>query len=251
MERRKKKLGIIGGMGSRAGANFLQRVIDLSPAANDQEFVEIFLHSNSNIPDRTRAIVYGEACPLDEIIRSIGIMNDNEVDLIVLTCNTSYYYYDAFFQYTNARIINPVNLLGAYVTEHKFKKVGLLATTGTIQSGIFCQELKKRGCEVLKLEREEQEQIFMASVYMENGLKSSVISATAIDMMYMAADILIEKGADLLVGGCSEVSIALQQNGMKAPYIDTMDLLAKEVVRECYVTHNYGIDARVATKEIL
>lgn len=74
----------------------------------------------------------------------------------------------------------------------------------------------------------------MKSVYMENGLKSSVVSAHAIDLMYQAAYLLIERGADLIVGGCSEVSIALQPKRLPRPYVDTMDLMAKAVVRECY-----------------
>lgn len=41
-----KKLGIIGGMGTRAGMSFMNKVVDYSPAARDQEFIEIILHNN-------------------------------------------------------------------------------------------------------------------------------------------------------------------------------------------------------------
>ncbi|MBC9795255.1 aspartate/glutamate racemase family protein [Sinomicrobium weinanense] len=241
----RKKLGIIGGMGSRAGANFLQKVIDLCPARTDQEFVEIFMHSNPNVPDRTRAIVHGEACPLEEILRSVKVMNNNNVDFIVLTCNTSYYYYQNFIPYSKAEVLHPVQILKKYVLENGFKKIGLLATTGTIRSGIFCRELGSLDCEVVKLSPEEQENIFMASVYMEHGLKSSVVNVRAVDLMYTAARILIDKGVQLLVGGCSEVSIALDQRNVEVPYVDTMDLVAREVVERCY----YGRDDKTVLAE--
>jgi len=59
----KKKLGIIGGMGSHAGVWLFNRITELSYAQKDQEYLDILVHNNSAIPDRTRAIVYKEASP--------------------------------------------------------------------------------------------------------------------------------------------------------------------------------------------
>ncbi|WP_082111488.1 aspartate/glutamate racemase family protein [Spirosoma radiotolerans] len=230
----KKKLGIIGGMGARAGANFFQKLIDYSPAAKDQDFIEVIMHSNSMIPDRTRAIAYDECSPLNELIRSVKMLNACEVDLIVLTCNTAYFYYRDFIYHSDAPILNPAHLLRQFVEENDFRSIGLLGTTGTMNSRIFCNELEAINRRVVRLSKWEQENIFMRSVYMENGLKSSVISEEAIDLMYQAANLLISRGADLIVGGCSEVSIALQPDLLPLPYIDTMDLMAKTSVRVCY-----------------
>lgn len=138
----KKKLGIIGGMGARAGANFFQKLIDFSPADKDQDFIEVIMHSNSMIPDRTRAIVYEESSPLSELIRSVKMLNACDVDLIVLTCNTAYYYYNDFVYYSDARILNPAHLLRQYVEENDCRNIGLLGTTGTMCSRIFCNELE-------------------------------------------------------------------------------------------------------------
>ncbi len=103
-----------------------------------------------------------------------------------------------------------------------------------MQTQIFCKELKKVGCQVVRLTEWEQENLFMRSVYMKNGLKSSVISPVAVDLMYQAAHQLIDRGADLIVGACSEVAIALEAERLPVTFIDTMDLMAKKVVQECY-----------------
>lgn len=229
-----KKLGIIGGMGARAGANFFQKLIAFSPADKDQDFIEVIMHSNSMIPDRTRAIAYDECSPLDELIRSVKMLNACDVNLIVLTCNTAYYYYNDFVHYSDAPILNPAHLLRQFVEENDFRNIGLLGTTGTMCSRIFCNELESVNRQVVRLSKWEQENIFMKSVYMENGLKSSVVSLEAVDLMYRAAHLLIQRGADLIVGGCSEVSIALQPDRLPMPYVDTMDLMAKTAVLECY-----------------
>lgn len=230
----KKKLGIIGGMGSRAGAEFFKKVIDYSPAVYDQDFVEVILHNNASIPDRTRAIVYKEACPVDELTRSVQMLNSNGVHYIVLTCNTAYYYYNTLAAISAAMIVSPVQLIRDYIVKNNYRKVGLLATTGTIQTGIYHQALLAEGVEICTLDDNDREELFMKSIYMENGLKSSRVSDEAVNMMRQCGEKLIKMGAELIIGACSEVSIAISQDLLSRPYIDTMDLLARKVVQECY-----------------
>jgi aspartate racemase len=230
----KKRIGIIGGMGTQAGANLFQKLIDLSPANNDQGFMEVFLHSNSQIPDRTRAIVYGEESPLKEMIRSIDLMNKSGVELLLLACNTIYHYYDEFVTYADAIVLNPIHLLREYVVEKGFKKIGILGTTGTMAANMFDNELRQYDKEIIKLDSWEQENLFMESVYGKNGLKSSTISQETIDKMHNAVRLLIDRGAEIIVGGCSEISIAVQQSDIPIPYIDTMDLMAQKAIEECY-----------------
>jgi aspartate racemase len=231
-----KKLGIIGGMGSRAGAIFLKKIIDYSPAEADQEFPEIIFHNNSAIPDRTRAIVYDEPSPLAYILKSIALFNQNKVEVIALGCITSYYYYNQFSKCTSARIINPLHLLPECLTrQYSFaRRIGLLATTGTIQTKLFHKVIDGLGGQIITLETEEQENLFMRSVYMKNGFKSARIDEEARELMRRAVDKLIAGRVDLIIGGCTEVSIALEPDSIPVPYLDTLDLLARKTVEYCY-----------------
>ena len=232
----KKKLGIIGGMGSRAGACFLQKIIDYSPAESDQEFLEIIYHNNAAIPDRTRAIVYNERSPIDAILRSVDIFNRNEVEVIALSCITSYYYYRQIIDHTNAYVINPLHLIFKSIEEEYAGalRIGILATTGTINSGLFHQELGIKGLDVVTLDHKDQENLFMRAVYMKNGFKSAHISQDARDLMSRSIDKLSEQNVDLIIGGCTEVSVAISPGMVDFPYIDTLDLLAKQTVDHCY-----------------
>lgn len=232
----KKKLGIIGGMGSRAGACFLQKIIGYSPAESDQEFLEIIYHNNAAIPDRTRAIVYNEPSPIDAILRSVDIFNENKVEVIALGCITSYYYYQQIIAYTNACVVNPLDLIFECIEEEhtKAKRIGVLATTGTINSRLFHQALAAKGLEVVTLDQPDQESLFMQSVYMKNGFKSAHISQHARDLMSRSVETLSRKNVDVIIGGCTEVSVALSPDMVDFPYIDTLDLLAKRTVDYCY-----------------
>lgn len=232
-------------MGARASAVFLQKIIDYSPALTDQEFIEIILHNNALIPDRTRAIVYQETSPVQELLRSVEIFNENNVDVIALACITSYHFYKDISPFSKGQIIHPVQLIRKHIKENlgNVKRVGLLATTGTLKSRLFAEEFENYGIELVTLNQVDQEKYFMESVYMKNGLKSASISEKAFDLLMTAASKLAGAGAEAIIGGCSEVSIALNQNMLSVPFIDAIDLLALESVNLCYDVQNETISS--------
>ena len=232
----KKKLGIIGGMGSRAGAHFLRKVVDYSPAETDQDFLEIIFHNNSSVPDRTRAIVFNERSPLDDMLQSVRLFNENKVEVIAISCITAYYYYEQLCRHTTARVLNPLCIAAQNIREcfPETSRVGLLATTGTIKTGLFHKELEGINVETVTLGVKSQEELFMRSVYMKNGFKSAVVSQEASALMELAIRQLVERGVDLIIGGCTEVSIAVDPDRIRVPYLDVLDLLAKRTVDYCY-----------------
>jgi aspartate racemase len=232
----RKKLGIVGGMGARAGILFMQKIIDYSPVNRDQDFIEVVLHSNAAVPDRTRAILYNEPSPEAELIRSVGSFDRYNIEALVLACITAYYYYDALQQHTNANILHPVKILleHLHTTHPGVGRIGVLASTGAIKAGIFHRLCEPAGLEVTTLDATAQETQFMQSLYMPGGLKSAVISDDARQLFFDAVAGLRQKQVDLIVGGCSEVSILLNQDVLDIPYVDIMDLLARETVRYCY-----------------
>lgn len=235
MENR-KKLGIIGGMGSRAGALFLKKVIDYSPADTDQDFLEIIFHNNSQVPDRTRAIVYNERSPVNDIAKSIHLFNQQEVEVIALACITSYYYYDQISEFTPAKIMNPLQLVAECIANehHNIQRVGVLATTGTVNTRLFHTALANCGVEIVTLDPNDQENLFMNAVYGKNGFKSAHISAHAKDLLDKSVKKLAALNVDIIIGGCTEVSIGLEQSAMDIPFIDVVDLLARKTVDYCY-----------------
>ncbi|MGF6929489.1 aspartate racemase [Chitinophaga sp. W2I13] len=240
----KKKLGIVGGMGSRAGALFLQKIIDLSPASSDQDFPEIIFHNNSCIPDRTKAILYNGPSALNDILKSIELFNSSGVEVISMACVTSYYYYDQFKHYTNARIINPLHLISDAVREASAgaSRVGVLATSGTISAGLFHAVLNKEGFEVITLNKIDQEEIFMRAVYMEDGFKSANISMEARALMDLAFEKILAADVDVVIGGCTEVSLGAPSMLQDGRFIDTLDLLARKTVENCYSTNYITIE---------
>ncbi|MFB6456937.1 aspartate/glutamate racemase family protein [Chitinophaga sp. Hz27] len=224
-----KLLGVISGMGTRAGLFFINKLIDGLDVKKDQDFPEFFLHNNSRVPDRTRAILYDEASPLEELKRSIATMNRCNVEVIVSTCVTAYHFIEQIKHESNALILNPVELVRNKIeADHgSNQKIGLLCTSGTLHSKMFHRAFAGTGHELITMDPDQQEDIFMRAVYMDNGLKSVNISEEAYQLLDKAVQELIARGAEIIIGGCSEVQIGLRQGQVNAHYIDTMDVLAE------------------------
>jgi aspartate racemase len=223
-----KILGIISGMGTRAGLAFVDKLIAGLDAKRDQDFPEFYLHNNSRIPDRTRAIVFNETSPEKELLRSFSCLDRCNAEVIVSTCITSYYFINQLKHRTSATVLNPVDLTRDKVQQEyrTGRKIGLLCTSGTLRSQLFHAAFAGTGHELLTLDASKQEELFMRSVYMDNGLKSAVISPEAYQLLDAAVQDLTRQGADLIIGGCSEVQLGLKHCTVDATYLDTMDILA-------------------------
>lgn len=223
-----KILGIISGMGTRAGLYFVDKLIAGLDAKKDQDFPEFYLHNNSRVPDRTRAIVFNETSPEEELLRSFAALSLCKAEVIVSTCVTSYYFIEKIKSRTSAVVLNPVELLRDKIQQEygPHRKIGLLCTSGTLRSQLFHTAFAPTGHSLLTLSASQQEELFMRSVYMENGLKSAAISKEAYSLLDAAVQELTAQGADIIVGGCSEVQIGLKHCKVSCDYLDTMDVLA-------------------------
>lgn len=237
-----KKLGIVGGMGARASNWLISRITQLSQAESDQEYLEIVLHSNARIPDRTQAIRHGGDSPLPELQRSLDVLGRSEVDVSVLACMTAYYFYDDLTPDLKFPLLHPVDMVLQELRSPALagkKKVGLIGTTGMTRAGIYQKRLEPHGYELMLLEVEEQEQYFMYPIYRKEGFKAGVFSDENKDLFMKQIEILKERGAEVIVAACSEIPLIMERYGMTPdklplPFIDAFELLANKVVEYCY-----------------
>lgn len=232
-----KKIGIIGGMGAPAGAWLYQRIIHYCDVYQDQHYPDIICHNNAKIPDRTRAIVKGEASPLTELIRTATLFNDAKVDALVMACMTAYYFKDNLQPYFDGIILDPVQMVAEAlqklpVTEGG--KIGLIGSTGLLSSKLYHERLGAYGYEVINLEAEDQEKYFMQPIYMKGGIKSGNPTKEVKVIFLTQLDILKDKGARVILGACSEVPLVITTQPPNVSFIDVFDLLAYRTARYCY-----------------
>ena len=87
------RLGILGGMGPQATQDFYQRILDRTDAACDQEHLPTLILSDTGMPDRTAAILGGDAegC-YRRLLAGAQLLERGGCTLLAVPCNTSHFF---------------------------------------------------------------------------------------------------------------------------------------------------------------
>ena len=167
-----KKLGVIGGMGPEASCYYYGEVIKHTKAEKDQEHIDMIILSHASIPDRTASIKNGNTDDvLAVLLNDVQMLEDNNVDAIAIPCNTSHYFWQDLQNRTKVPIINMVRetVLSIKNSKPDIKKIGVLATDGTVFTRIYNKECELAGIECV-IPDENIQKIVMDIIY--NQIKS-------------------------------------------------------------------------------
>lgn len=222
-----KTIGIIGGMGPLATYDLFRKIIERTDAKNDQEHIHVCIDSNTNIPDRTKAILGEGEDPIPEIVRSGIRLQSMGADVLIMPCNTAHYFYDKITPFFDIPLLNMLKETAAEIKRRKISKIGLLATDGTIKSGIYHRALGEAEIDVV-IPSSMQQMSIMDIIY--NGVKASNKNIN-LDQFNGVLDDMFDKGAETLVLGCTELPLAFDMFHINRPAIDPTSVLAEAAIR--------------------
>ena len=230
---RDRILGIIGGMGPEATAQLYMKMIKATKVKKDQEHFRIIIDSNPKIPDRTRAILGLGENPVPMIIETARNLERMGVDIACIPCMTSHYFFDEIQSGVEMKIMNALEELKKYIDTNfpEIRKVGILATTGTMNTKIYDKYLT--GLELIYPDLDVQKDNVMEAIYGEGtGIKSGVTEGRPVELLVEAGEHVIMKGAELVVLGCTEIGLVLNKKSLSMPCVDPMDVMAEAMVSE-------------------
>lgn len=224
----KKTIGIIGGMGPLATCDLMEKIIRHTDAACDQEHIRICVDSNTNIPDRTDAILHHGESPLPEMAKSAVRLQAMGADMLLIACNTAHYFLPELQGYVDIPILDMLSETAKHLKERGICKAAVLATDGTVQTGIYDKALAGVGICPVYPNAEEQKMIMsLVYDYVKAG-KSCIDLAGQIAAMEQR---LKQQGVQALVLGCTELPIVFDQLGASIPVVDPTEVLACVAVR--------------------
>lgn len=224
-----KIIGIIGGMGPEATASLFVKIIKATRADKDQDHFRIIIDNNPKIPDRTAAILGRGESPVPAIVKTAKNLEKMGAEIALLPCNTSHYFFDEIQSRLNIPVINMIAGLADHISRvyPHIKKAGLLATTGTIKTGLYQKYMPD--LQILYPCPVTQEEKVMRAIYGENGIKAGNTSEEPMLLLKQAAGELIAAGAELIIAGCTEIGLVLKPEHISKPLLDPMDIVAKTV----------------------
>ena len=218
-------MGILGGMGPEATAEVFRRIIRATPVERDQDHIRVIIDSNPKIPDRTLAIIGGGSSPLPEMTKTARNLERSGADFIILPCNTAHYFYEELKKSVGIPILNMIELTGQEISERfpNVKRVGLIGTSGTLRAGIYDRALEKHRIEIIYPPEKIQVKI-MEAIYKK--IKTGLIPEGKKIISKVATN-LIDEGAELIICGCTEVSLVLKDEEIPIPIVDPLQILAE------------------------
>lgn len=227
-ENNEKLLGVMGGMGPLATQLFYRMVIEKNDAHCDQDHLNMIIFNHASMPDRTKAILKNDTEELyAKLLADAKSLEELGVDYIAIPCNTSHYFVDSIQEKISVPIINMIKeTIGAI--DKDVTKVGILATDGTIKTGLYQNACKKAGF-IPVIPSEECQKLIMKIIYdgIKDGGKIEISDFDKIDEQ------LKEEGCNCAIMACTELSCFKETYHIGDYYMDAMSILAKKSLEYC------------------
>ena len=223
-------IGVLGGMGPLATIDFMRKVLDATPAARDQDHVPMIVSCLPQIPDRTAAFRGQGGSPLDAIVASGRRLESAGADLIVMPCNTAHLWFDDVQQRLQLPMLHLVDaaLREALDLAGPQARVGLLATDATIASGLYINRRLAAAppwAATIAPAAEMLEQVMPGIAAVKAGRLPDGQA-----LLGDAARALRQRGAAVLLLGCTELPLVLDAAACGLPVVDATAALARAVV---------------------
>ena len=222
MKNEKKIIGVIGGMGPLATVDLYRKIVEHTVADCDQAHVRVIIDSNTNIPDRTAALLSGGESPVCELQASARLLERAGAQVLVMPCHTAHCFYDEVQSAVSVPVLNMIDLTVQELKRRGVARAGLLATDGAVQSGIYQRHFESTGIELLLPDPAGQAAL-MDMIYA--GVKAGRTDYDT-QAVRTALDALMERGAQALILGCTELPPAFEMYGLNYPNLDPTLTLA-------------------------
>lgn len=224
-------IGILGGMGPLATADFMREIILATPAEGDADHIPVVLSSNPQIPDRIVPIMTGSGpSPLPALRAQRDLLADAGAQCIAMPCNTAHHWYDELAADCPVPFISIVDAVLGELKERAEPpaRVALIGTAAMLHSGFFQRRLVGEG--------------YDCRVPNAGALKSQVLPAIALVKKYRLAEAenlfrpaieeLLANGAVLVILACTEVPAAFRGDAawMERHCLDSTAALARACV---------------------
>lgn len=220
-------LGVIGGMGPLATDAFYRLLTKHTAAARDQEHINVLILSHATMPDRTAAILTGEIEPVRQaILEDALFLQKSGCKALAVTCNTAHYFVDLIAPELEIPVLHMIKETAQEAARTSGgKPVGILATDGTLKTGLYQRALEAVGVTCC-FPDEEVQRMVMSVIY--DQVKAGKPTDPA--QWQRIEDAMEAKGCGRLILGCTELSCVQEELSLGERYLNPLDVVARKAV---------------------
>lgn len=220
-------LGIIGGLGPMATVYFMEKIISMTEADEDQKHIPMLVAHVPQVPDRTAYILDNtKPSPVPPMIRAGQFLEQNGASELAIPCITAHSFHKEMQDALSVPLINGVEETARYLDQKGMEKVGIMATEGTVHTGLFTRALGDKGMKVIVPDRRHQG-------YVSDLIYKDIKAGRTPDKAKIenVREHLLGMGAQVILLGCTELSIIDKALTPRSLYLDVMEVLARTCVQ--------------------
>jgi len=237
-------IGIIGGMGPMAGLDLHRKILEETAADRDQDHLNIVhVAYPASVEDRTTWLLEREGRnPGRGVLEMVNHLALLRVGVAGMPCNTAHAREIAGLvrfvigqAKLKLRLLDMIEETAQAILARlsECRKVGLLATTGTVRLDVYGDTFSRHDLRVIVPDDAVQETVHGAIYHPGHGIKAGRVTAEARADLLAAAAHLVDRGAEAIVLGCTELPLAITEPGFAGVgFIDPTRVLARALIRE-------------------
>lgn len=222
-----KILGVLGGMGPAASAEFLKILAEKYPAEKDQDHPVVYMISDPTMPDRGSAIDGQGEDPEPYIRQNMEKLVGWGADILAVPCNTAHYFIDRFRNEIKVPVVHIIEATVDASMDKSNNGAWMISTISTARAGLYQEVAAKRGFRVMVPPEDIQKQIQETIIYVKSGKieKAGTLIEESVKKLWNIEDLPI-------ITACTELPLAYDASGLpKEKNISSLDALAEACIR--------------------
>jgi len=163
------------------------------------------------------------------MVDSVQRLNEVDVDFIAIPCNTVHVFIEELRGLSSRPIISIIE--ETVRACKKWDKVGLLASTKTVEARLFEWGLKEEGIKLILPSEKEQKkvsEIILRIIGNQAGEKEK-------EFLIKVIEKLKQQGAEAVVLGCTDLPLLINREDVNIPLLNTLEILENSVVEKFVV----------------
>ena len=224
-------LGVLGGMGPLASAQFMMRLTLLTPAERDQDHIPAVLWSDPRVPDRGAARAGTGPDPLPALVRGLRGLEAAGCRAVAIPCNTAHGWIEGMRAATRLPILDIIDAATADLQRQGVGggTVGVMGTASTLAMRLYQDRLGAEGWDTVEPSDDEMAQLVTPAIA---AVKANQVAKAYAPLAEVVGS-LRRRGAGAVVLGCTEIPLGIQAGpweGLGVPVVDTIDALARAAI---------------------
>ncbi len=224
----RKTVGIIGGMGPHSTIRLFELIVERTPVTRESDHLRILIDNRPQIPDRTAAILGKGPSPVPALQESAQLLQRWGAELIAIACNTAHYFWKEIQNSVHIPVLNMIERVAHALQQTADGRYLLLATTGTVQSGLYQQYIPAQ--QLIVPDALLQERV-MAVIYGPGGVKQQGPTTSAQQQLLEIIQQLAPQNPAAIIAGCTEIELLLPNQLDAVPVVKPLEVLATAVVQ--------------------